>query len=221
MKRLVVGLLAHVDSGKTTLAEGLLYRAGVLRKLGRVDHRDAFLDTDSRERARGITIFAKQAVLALPAAAGAEVCELTLLDTPGHVDFSAEMERVLQVLDYAVLGLGFNVVAPAEGWPAELQSVAGALFDGDPAPGARAALAAAFLNEFWPLYRTGPRSGYLDEYRSRLALAGHRVLVTPRSGTPRPAAVLGIDDECRLVVRYDGESRPAALTSGEAGVRLL
>ena len=103
MKRLVVGLLAHVDSGKTTLAEGLLYRAGVLRKLGRVDHRDAFLDTDSRERARGITIFAKQAVLALPAAAGAEVCELTLLDTPGHVDFSAEAERALQVLDYAVL----------------------------------------------------------------------------------------------------------------------
>ena len=103
MKRLVVGLLAHVDSGKTTLAEGLLYRAGVLRKLGRVDHRDAFLDTDSRERARGITIFAKQAVLALPAAAGTEACELTLLDTPGHVDFSAEAERALQVLDYAVL----------------------------------------------------------------------------------------------------------------------
>lgn len=103
MKRLVVGLLAHVDSGKTTLAEGLLYRAGVLRKLGRVDHRDAFLDTDSRERARGITIFAKQAVLALPAAAGAEAGELTLLDTPGHVDFSAEAERALQVLDYAVL----------------------------------------------------------------------------------------------------------------------
>ena len=103
MKRLVVGLLAHVDSGKTTLAEGLLYRAGVLRKLGRVDHRDAFLDTDSRERARGITILAKQAVLALPAAEGVEACELTLLDTPGHVDFSAEAERALQVLDYAVL----------------------------------------------------------------------------------------------------------------------
>ena len=103
MKRLVVGLLAHVDSGKTTLAEGLLYRAGVLRKLGRVDHRDAFLDTDSRERARGITIFAKQAVLAQPAAEGVEACELTLLDTPGHVDFSAEAERALQVLDYAVL----------------------------------------------------------------------------------------------------------------------
>ena len=103
MKRLVVGLLAHVDSGKTTLAEGLLYRAGVLRKLGRVDHKDAFLDTDSQERARGITIFAKQAVLTLPAAHGADETELTLLDTPGHVDFSAEAERALQVLDYAVL----------------------------------------------------------------------------------------------------------------------
>ena len=103
MKRLVVGLLAHVDSGKTTLAEGLLYRAGVLRKLGRVDHRDAFLDTDSQERARGITIFAKQAALTLPAADGADETELTLLDTPGHVDFSAEAERALQVMDYAVL----------------------------------------------------------------------------------------------------------------------
>ncbi len=103
MKRLVVGLLAHVDSGKTTLAEGLLYRAGVLRKLGRVDHKDAFLDTDSQERARGITIFAKQAVLTLPAADDADETELTLLDTPGHVDFSAEAERALQVLDYAVL----------------------------------------------------------------------------------------------------------------------
>ena len=92
-----------MDSGKTTLAEGLLYRAGVLRKLGRVDHRDAFLDTDSQERARGITIFAKQAVLTLPAADGADETELTLLDTPGHVDFSAEAERALQVLDYAVL----------------------------------------------------------------------------------------------------------------------
>ena len=102
-KQIVLGILAHVDSGKTTLSEAMLYRSGAIRKLGRVDHRDAFLDTDSRERARGITIFAKQAVLALPAAAGAEACELTLLDTPGHVDFSAEAERALQVLDYAVL----------------------------------------------------------------------------------------------------------------------
>ena len=103
VKHICVGLLAHVDSGKTTLAEGLLYRAGALRKLGRVDHRDAFLDTDAQERARGITIFAKQAVLTLPAAgSGPETC-ITLLDTPGHVDFSAEAERALQVLDYAVL----------------------------------------------------------------------------------------------------------------------
>ena len=97
MKRLVIGILAHVDSGKTTLSEAMLYQAGTLRKLGRVDHRDAFLDTDALERARGITIFAKQAVLSLPEA------QLTLLDTPGHVDFSAEAERALQVMDYAVL----------------------------------------------------------------------------------------------------------------------
>ena len=97
MKRLVIGILAHVDSGKTTLSEAMLYHAGALRKLGRVDHRDAFLDTDALERARGITIFAKQAVLRLPDT------EITLLDTPGHVDFSAEAERALQVMDYAIL----------------------------------------------------------------------------------------------------------------------
>lgn len=97
MKRLVIGILAHVDAGKTTLSEAMLYRAGSIRRLGRVDHRDAFLDTDAAERARGITIFSKQAMLKLPDA------ELTLLDTPGHVDFSGEMERTLQVLDYAVL----------------------------------------------------------------------------------------------------------------------
>ena len=96
-KRLCVGLLAHVDAGKTTLSEAMLYRAGVIRTLGRVDHGDTFLDTDAQERSRGITIFSKQAVLPLPG------CTLTLLDTPGHVDFSAEMERTLQVLDYAVL----------------------------------------------------------------------------------------------------------------------
>lgn len=97
MKRLVIGILAHVDSGKTTLSEAMLYRSGALRKLGRVDHRDAFLDTDALERSRGITIFSKQALLKLPDS------ELTLLDTPGHVDFSAEAERTLQVLDYAIL----------------------------------------------------------------------------------------------------------------------
>ncbi|MCI8484576.1 MAG: GTP-binding protein [Lachnospiraceae bacterium] len=96
-KRINAGLLAHVDAGKTTLSEALLYLGGSIRKLGRVDNRDAFLDTDELERARGITIFSKQAVLDL------ENMNLTLLDTPGHVDFSAEMERTLQVLDYAIL----------------------------------------------------------------------------------------------------------------------
>ncbi len=97
MKRLVIGMTAHVDSGKTTLSEAMLFTAGEIRKLGRVDHGDAFLDTDPIERSRGITIFSKQAVMRL---AGNEY---TLLDTPGHVDFSAETERALRVLDYAVL----------------------------------------------------------------------------------------------------------------------
>ena len=97
MKHLCLGILAHVDAGKTTLAEALLYHSGALRKLGRVDHRDAFLDTDTIERERGITIFSKQAELTLGER------PVTLLDTPGHVDFSAEAERVLRVLDCAVL----------------------------------------------------------------------------------------------------------------------
>lgn len=95
--KLVIGLMAHVDSGKTTLAESLLFLSGSIRKIGRVDHKDAFLDTHELERSRGITIFSKQAQIKL--------CDydITLLDTPGHVDFSAEMERTIQVLDYAVL----------------------------------------------------------------------------------------------------------------------
>ncbi|MBQ3532347.1 MAG: TetM/TetW/TetO/TetS family tetracycline resistance ribosomal protection protein [Oscillospiraceae bacterium] len=97
MKRLTVGILAHVDAGKTTLSEAMLYLSGELRRLGRVDHGDAFLDTDNQERERGITIFSKQAMLSLPG------MQVTLLDTPGHVDFSAEMERTLQVLDCAIL----------------------------------------------------------------------------------------------------------------------
>ncbi len=97
MKKLVIGILAHVDAGKTTLSEAMLYTTGSIRTLGRVDHRDAFLDTESLERERGITIFSKQAVFPLGE------LEATLLDTPGHVDFSAEMERTLRVLDCAVL----------------------------------------------------------------------------------------------------------------------
>lgn len=97
MKKLAVGILAHVDAGKTTLSEAMLYTAGAIRKLGRVDHKNAFLDTDSQERARGITIFSKQAELTY------QDLNMMLLDTPGHVDFSTEMERTLRVLDYAVL----------------------------------------------------------------------------------------------------------------------
>ena len=97
MKKLTVGILAHVDAGKTTLSESLLYLTGTIRSLGRVDHGNAFLDTDALEKERGITIFSKQAILRRGE------MELTLLDTPGHVDFSAEMERAVQVLDYAVL----------------------------------------------------------------------------------------------------------------------
>ena len=97
MNRLAIGILAHVDAGKTTLSEAMLYRAGAIRTLGRVDHRDAFLDTNELERERGITIFSKQAVFTVGQT------QFTLLDTPGHADFSAEMERTLQVLDYAIL----------------------------------------------------------------------------------------------------------------------
>ena len=97
MKKLVIGILAHVDAGKTTLSESMLYLCGKIRKLGRVDNQDAYLDTYALEKARGITIFSKQAIFEMD-----DMC-VTLLDTPGHVDFSAEMERTLQVLDYAIL----------------------------------------------------------------------------------------------------------------------
>lgn len=104
IKHICAGLLAHVDAGKTTLSEGILYLTGGLRKLGRVDYGDAFLDNFALERSRGITIFSKQAVFPLGET------EVTLIDTPGHVDFSAEMERALWVMDYAVL-----VVSGADG----------------------------------------------------------------------------------------------------------
>lgn len=104
MKKLVIGILAHVDAGKTTLSEALLYLSGKTRKLGRVDKQDAYLDTHELERQRGITIFSKQAIFQV------DDVQITLLDTPGHVDFSAEMERTLQVLDYAIL-----VISAADG----------------------------------------------------------------------------------------------------------
>ena len=97
MKKIVLGILAHVDAGKTTLTESILYLTGTTRKLGRVDHRDTFLDYDFQERNRGITIFSKQAII------NWHDSQITLIDTPGHIDFSTEMERTLQVLDYAIL----------------------------------------------------------------------------------------------------------------------
>ena len=110
--KLVIGICAHVDAGKTTLAEGMLYTCGELRKLGRVDHKDAFLDNFSMERARGITIFSKQARMKW------EGLDITLLDTPGHVDFSAEMERTLQVMDYCIL-----VISGADGVQGHVQTL--------------------------------------------------------------------------------------------------
>ncbi len=110
--RMVIGILAHVDAGKTTLAEGLLYICGQIRRLGRVDHKDAFLDSFSLERERGITIFAKQAQISW------QGLDITLLDTPGHVDFSAEMERTLQVLDYCIL-----VVSGSDGVQGHVQTL--------------------------------------------------------------------------------------------------
>ncbi len=97
MKRLVIGILAHVDAGKTTLSEAMLYTSGAIKKAGRVDNKDAFLDTYGLEKERGITIFSKQACFSF------QNMQVSLLDTPGHVDFSAEMERTLSVLDYAIL----------------------------------------------------------------------------------------------------------------------
>lgn len=112
MKKAVVGILAHVDAGKTTLSEAMLYEAGIIRKMGRVDHQDAFLDTDAMEQKRGITIFSKQARFSY------HDMEIVLLDTPGHVDFGAEMERTLQVLDYAIL-----VISGSEGVQAHTQTL--------------------------------------------------------------------------------------------------
>ena len=97
MKHLCMAVLAHVDAGKTTLAEGILYKTGQIRKAGRVDHKDAFLDTDAMERERGITVFSNQAVVSL------KDTEVTLLDTPGHVDFNYEVSRSLAACEGAVL----------------------------------------------------------------------------------------------------------------------
>ena len=111
-KRRTFAIISHPDAGKTTLSEAMLYQAGALKKLGRVDHQDAFLDTFALERARGITIFSKQAEFSLPHT------EVTLLDTPGHADFGAEMERAIQEMDYAIV-----LVSCVEGIQAHTEQV--------------------------------------------------------------------------------------------------
>ena len=116
-KKITLGILAHVDAGKTTLSEALLYLTGEIRKPGRIDHGDAFLDDDPIERNRGITIFSRQARFCIRDAGSPET-EVTLIDTPGHVDFAAEMERSLSVLDYALL-----VISGSEGVQAHTKTL--------------------------------------------------------------------------------------------------
>ena len=116
MKKLVVGILAHVDAGKTTLTEGMLFTSGTIDKLGRVDKKDAYLDTHSIERERGITVFSKQAILEFGDT------YMTLIDTPGHIDFSCDAERALSVQDYAIL-----VVSASDGVTAHTKTLWGLL----------------------------------------------------------------------------------------------
>lgn len=116
--KITIGILAHVDAGKTTLSEAILYKTGEVRKLGRVDHKDTFLDDSEVERNRGITVFSKQARFDVPGVTPEEVVEVTLIDTPGHVDFSAEMERALSVIDYGLL-----VVSGSEGVQAHTRTL--------------------------------------------------------------------------------------------------
>lgn len=130
----------------------------------------------------------------------------------------ASMDVESGLLEYAIVGLGFNLLPPPDGWPAELQGIAGSLLDGTPPSGARTRLAAAFLNEFWSLYRQDRRRDYLPDYRARQVLPGHLVEVRPGRGTPYRATAVALDEECRLLVRPEGSQRFVALQSGEVQI---
>ena len=131
----------------------------------------------------------------------------------------ASLDLESGMLDYAVLGLGLNVVTPPGGWPQELAAVAGALYETTPPGGTRAALAAAVLNEFWTMYTARGHGSFLKEYRQLQILPGKQIEVMRPGCEPRAALALGVDDECRLCVRFEGETAVTALSSGEARVR--
>ena len=131
----------------------------------------------------------------------------------------ASLDLESGMLDYAVLGLGLNVVTPPGGWPQELAAVAGALYETTPPGGTRAALAAAVLNEFWTMYTARGHGDFLREYRQLQILPGKQIEVVRPGCEPRSALALGVDDECRLCVRFEGETAVTALSSGEARVR--
>lgn len=127
----------------------------------------------------------------------------------------ASMDVESGLLAYAIVGLGFNLLPPPGGWPDELQGIAGSLFDGAPPAGTRTRLAAAFLNEFWPLYRHNRLQEYLPDYRTRQVLPGRLVEVCPGREPAYHATVVGLDEECRLLVRPEGSRQLVALQSGE------
>lgn len=130
----------------------------------------------------------------------------------------ASMDVESGLLEYAIVGLGFNLLPPPGGWPAELQGIAGSLFEATPPTGARTQLAAAFLHEFWSLYRHGRPQDYLPDYRARQVLPGRLVEVRPGRGSPYRATAVALDEECRLLVRPEGSQHLVALQSGEVQI---
>ena len=170
---------------------------------------------------------------AMAAVAAARACE-TLCGSPIQIKWvndlwkdgkkvcgiltEASMDVESGLLEYAIVGPGFNLVPPPNGWPPELEGISGSLFDSVPPAGARARLAAAFLNAFWPLYRSGRRRDFLPDYLARQALPGRHVEVRPGRSDAYGATVLGVDEECRLLVQPDGGTAIVPLSSGEVQI---